>query len=350
MGALCSSEKVGVQTGPQVEHDEAHCVEHCSSHPQLLKSSRSVTNWEEIIKKDLQSAELFTEHQKMLDDAGAQYVSLKTGFTAGDCLLIIDMQNDFLPAEAAPDGGKFGVAEGAATVPAIETMTRAAAKAGALIVATRDYHPDDHCSFLSSGGHFPAHCVQGSKGSFLYPPVKEVLKSVQADGADVRIVFKGFHPCCDSFGGVGYGPKYFEDRQLGGDKTTPTTVVNGCAALDWTGSFGLKCSNIQEDLDAPPDVLAVYQKESLADMLKNKSIQRVFVCGLALDFCVLDSALNAASGKVVPAGGVYFVVDAARAAHIPGIGTFGTGFLSDPKDVVGKCKAAKVNLVRYGEI
>ena len=63
--------------------------------------------------------------------------------------------------------------------------------------------------------------------------------------------------------------------------------------------------------------------------------------GLALDFCVLDTCLNASS---LGFRGVYMVLDAARAAHIPGVGSFGSGFLSDPAGVASKLEAAAVQV------
>jgi hypothetical protein len=73
-----------------------------------------------------------------------------------------------------------------------------------------------------------------------------------------------------------------------------------------------------------------------------KKFKRVFVCGLALDFCVLDTCVNASALKFKT---VAMVLDAARAAHIPGLGLYGSGFLSDPKEVVGKIRDAGVSLV-----
>ena len=63
----------------------------------------------------------------------------------GDALVIIDMQRDFVPASGGnPDGGRFGVAEGEAIVAPICSMIQAASDVGAVILASRDYHPHDH--------------------------------------------------------------------------------------------------------------------------------------------------------------------------------------------------------------
>lgn len=96
-------------------------------------------------------------------------------------------------------------------------------------------------------------------------------------------------------------------------------------------------------LPQPPDVFAAVGDgkdrgaKSLGDVLK--ASKRVFVCGLALDFCVLDTCINAVDAGLAPQQ-VHMVLDAARAAHIPGVGAFGSGFLSDPAGVRA-CMLAK---------
>lgn len=301
------------------------------------------------------NTQLYQEYQDLLQQASAEYSGQVPGFRPGDCLLVVDMQNDFVPAADAPDGGRFGVAEGAAAAAVIVDMMKKAADAKALIVATRDYHPKNHCSFNTQtgpggAGPFPPHCVQGTKGSWFLPIIGQTLDEVIAKGADARVVFKGFHKGADSFGGLPYGEKYFGERNLGhGANTACSEQLHGCCALDWTGSFCLECSNIEEDINAPPDVCAVLERKPLGDELKKAGVKRLFVTGLALDFCVLDSALNASAARLA-SDGVFLVVDAARAAHIPGVGSFGSGFLSDPVDMVKKTKAQGVKLIHNKNI
>lgn len=322
-------------------------IEQSDDHKTLIRSASRVGAWSLAVSKDPSQHLLYSEYQRLLQEAGATYEILTTTFSEGDALIIVDMQNDFVPENDAPDGGKFGVAEGAGAAAEIVKLIRKAAANKALIVATRDYHPIDHCSFNTHGGPFPPHCVQGSKGALFFDPIEKALVSARSEqGGDVRVVFKGFAAPVDSFGGVTYPEQYFNDRHLGKD---PNEVCHGCSAVQWTGSFNLKCSNIAEDINAPPDVLAVFDRETLADVLQKASINRLFVVGLALDFCVLDTALNAAAAKVA-SGGVYMVVDAARAAHIPGVGGFGTGFLSDPKEIVKKIKGIGVKLIRSPQL
>ena len=75
---------------------------------------------------------------------------------ARDALIIVDVQNDFLP------GGALAVAEGDAV---IAPLNRLAALAFGCVVATRDWHPPDHVSFAAQGGPWPVHCVQASRGA-----------------------------------------------------------------------------------------------------------------------------------------------------------------------------------------
>jgi len=77
----------------------------------------------------------------------------------GDALLIIHVQHDFLP------GGALPVARGREVVDPLNAYSRAFARAGLPVVATRDWHPLNHCSFAAQGGQWPAHCVAGTAGA-----------------------------------------------------------------------------------------------------------------------------------------------------------------------------------------
>ena len=76
-----------------------------------------------------------------------------------DALILVDVQNDFCP------GGKLAVPEGDGVVPVLNAWIGAAREAGAVIVASRDWHPADHSSFREQGGPWPSHCVQGTPGA-----------------------------------------------------------------------------------------------------------------------------------------------------------------------------------------
>lgn len=71
-------------------------------------------------------------------------------------LIIVDVQNDFCP------GGALAVPHGDEVVPVLNELLR---QMNMLAVATRDWHPEDHCSFKSQGGPWPAHCVAGTSGA-----------------------------------------------------------------------------------------------------------------------------------------------------------------------------------------
>jgi nicotinamidase/pyrazinamidase len=137
-----------------------------------------------------------------------------------DVLLIVDVQNDFLP------GGALGVDGGFQIIPGLERLIDLN-KGRFCVVASRDWHPGDHCSFRENGGQWPAHCVQGTEGALLHPEV---------DAAADFIISKGQDPGEEEY-----------------------------AAYD-----------------------ARYILDGLSDHSK---IGTVYVCGLALDYCVKETAM-----------------------------------------------------------
>ncbi len=162
-----------------------------------------------------------------------------------EALLVVDVQNDFCT------GGALAVPGGEAVVPGINRLwDRYACK-----VLTQDWHPPGHASFASSHEGkqpfdtgmldygeqvlWPDHCVQGTPGAAFHPELR-------TDGADL-VLRKGFRPGIDSYSA------FFEN-----DRTTPT---------------------------------------GLAGYLRERGVERVLLTGLATDFCVGFSALDAlASG------------------------------------------------------
>lgn len=79
--------------------------------------------------------------------------------TPQDALLIVDVQNDFLP------GGALAVPAGDAVIAPLNRWIAHFRAAGRPIIASRDWHPADHCSFVSQGGPWPPHCIAGSPGA-----------------------------------------------------------------------------------------------------------------------------------------------------------------------------------------
>ena len=74
-------------------------------------------------------------------------------------LVLVHLQNDFCP------GGALPVTEGDAIIPLINRYINLFQREGLPVIATRDWHPSNHCSFKEQGGMWPVHCVQGSRGA-----------------------------------------------------------------------------------------------------------------------------------------------------------------------------------------
>ncbi len=107
----------------------------------------------------------------------------------GDALVIVDMQNDFVT-------GSLAVPHGAEVVGPLNRAIDAFGARGLPVVATRDWHPPDHCSFRSQGGPWPPHCVAGTAGADYVPDLRlpgdavHVLKATTPD-ADAYSAFQG---------------------------------------------------------------------------------------------------------------------------------------------------------------
>ena len=77
----------------------------------------------------------------------------------GDALLIVDVQNDFLP------GGSLEVPRGDEVVTVLNRYLDIFAMQNLPVYATRDWHPEHHCSFREQGGPWPPHCVANTNGA-----------------------------------------------------------------------------------------------------------------------------------------------------------------------------------------
>ncbi len=162
---------------------------------------------------------------------------------AACALLIVDIQNDFLP------GGALAVPAGDEVIPAVNRLALHFDK----VILTQDWHPPGHISFASSHPGrqpfstidlpygtqvlWPDHCVQGTRGA----DFADKLAVPQAQA----VIRKGFHAHTDSYSAF-----------LEADRRTPT---------------------------------------GLAGLLRERGVTTVYLCGLALDFCVAWSALDARS-------------------------------------------------------
>lgn len=90
---------------------------------------------------------------------------MKISDTPNSALLIVDMQNDFLP------GGSLAVAGSEAIITVVNSYIHLFSKAALPIFASRDYHPPGHASFIDQGGQWPPHCVVDTPGVNFHPDI-----------------------------------------------------------------------------------------------------------------------------------------------------------------------------------
>lgn len=162
-------------------------------------------------------------------------------------LLVVDVQNDFLP------GGALAVSGGDAILETVNRLMAAFRAAGDIVVCTADWHPEDHVSFAANHPQhklgevidlpygkqvlWPAHCVAGTRGAEFSSSLHSALANA--------IIRKGMRSDCDSYSAF-----------LEADRKTTT---------------------------------------GLAGFLKERGVDSVWVTGLATDFCVSWTALDAVS-------------------------------------------------------
>ncbi|MEF3074532.1 isochorismatase family protein [Methylobacter sp. Wu1] len=109
----------------------------------------------------------------------------KINLSEGDALVIVDLQNDFLP------GGSLPVPGGEQVMPALNGYIERFARRGLPIFATRDWHPKNHSSFIEQGGPWPEHCVIGTKGAE-FPAALHLPASVQIISAGTEVERDGY--------------------------------------------------------------------------------------------------------------------------------------------------------------
>jgi nicotinamidase/pyrazinamidase len=164
-----------------------------------------------------------------------------------EALLIVDVQNDFCA------GGALAVPGGDAVVPVINRLARTMAGRGALVIASRDWHPRHTAHFKEHGGPWPVHCVAGTPGAQFHPGLN------LPEGTE--IITKGDHPADDGYSA-------FEGRAGGG--------------------------------------------QPLRDVLDSHGVRRLIVAGLATDYCVKHSVLDACRAGL----DVVLVSDAVRGVDV----------------------------------
>lgn len=165
----------------------------------------------------------------------------------GDALVIVDVQNDFLP------GGTLGVEDGDQVVTPLNACIDLFMTKGLPVIATRDWHPVNHCSFQERGGPWPPHCIANTPGA-----------------------------------------RFAADLRLPPD----ATVISKAAGPD-------------------KDAYSGFEATELEAVLRSHGVRRVFVGGLATDYCVLNTVKDALENRYQ----VYVLSDAVRAVDIhPGDG------------------------------
>jgi nicotinamidase/pyrazinamidase len=157
--------------------------------------------------------------------------------TRDDALIVVDMQNDFIT-------GSLAVPDAEAIVPNVKNRIEVAHDAGAMIIFTKDWHPANHSSFKGYGGEWPPHCVRRSQGAEFHPEIKAIHKVVEWSSFTFE---KGVEA------GVEQYSVFYE-----------VPVVEG-------------------DLFEVP----------VHELMLEGGVERVFVCGLATDFCVKATTLDA---------------------------------------------------------
>lgn len=146
-------------------------------------------------------------------------------------LLVIDVQNDF-----ADPAGSLSVRRAARILPRVNAQIALALASGAVVAYTQDWHPETTPHFAKDGGIWPVHCVADTWGAELHP-------ELSVEGPIVR---KG------SNGEDGYSGFTMRDPQTGEERPT-----------------------------------------ELEGLLRERGVERVVVCGLATDYCVNATALDA---------------------------------------------------------
>lgn len=99
----------------------------------------------------------------------------------GDALVVTDVQRDFLT------GGSLAVMRGEEVVELLNEYIAAFKRRDLLVVATRDWHPANHCSFQAQGGPWPPHCIAGTEGARFAPGLdlpEDVLIISKASSAE----------------------------------------------------------------------------------------------------------------------------------------------------------------------
>ena len=148
---------------------------------------------------------------------------MKIAITDKSVLIVVDVQNDFIP------GGALPVPDGDKVIEPLNKYIQLFSKMGRIIVATRDWHPPNHKSFKEYGGIWPPHCIQNSWGAEFHPELHLPRNAI---------------------------------------------IINKAYEADKEAYSGFEGTNLN-------------------NILREKGVKRVFVGGLATDYCVKNTVLDA---------------------------------------------------------
>ncbi len=172
--------------------------------------------------------------------------------TVNTALLLVDVQIDF-----TPPNGKLQVPHGDEVVAPLNQMIKLAHKLGWVVLASRDWHPKNSRHFAKFGGKWPEHCVQRTKGARFHPRLK----------IDKRVHI------------INKGRKRYDE---------------GYSAFS----------------------MSTKKEESLKKFLKRNKITTLIIGGLATDYCVKATVLDAV--KKMKGIKVQLLIDAIRAVNVTG--------------------------------
>lgn len=139
-------------------------------------------------------------------------------------LLVVDVQRDFC------EGGPLSIGDTASLLGPLLSTIELARNCGLMVIFTQDWHPSDHGSFVTHGGRWPVHCVAGSPGADLEPPLEAGQKDL--------VIRKGQHPNEEGY--------------------------------------------------------SAFESNTLAQQLRSRDVDSLAICGIATDFCVLATAIDSA--------------------------------------------------------
>ncbi len=159
-------------------------------------------------------------------------------------LIIVDLQNDFCP------GGTLAVPEGDKIVPIVNKLIGTFSWAGWPIVATRDWHPADHCSFKEQGGIWPPHCIQGTPGATFHPNLRLPEKAIIVSKADTpeRDAYSGFDGTDLETLLKEAGVDRIVVCGLATDYCVKATVIDGLSRRDPFGKAGLAVTVVTDGI------------------------------------------------------------------------------------------------------